>query len=263
MRKILIAGNWKMNLGIHEASLLVERLESSIKTERGVEVVLAPTLLCLQPISQQINHRKFKLAAQNAYFMDEGAYTGEVSFAMLRGLADYVIVGHSERRIYFHEDDELIRDKVAAAVRNGITPILCIGENLKEREGGETRAVVYSQLSTAISNLTAEEIEKMVIAYEPVWAISTFGGIHAKPDDIEKVLVFIRSQIEELYGKASAEAVMVIYGGSVDQHNVRSYLELPGCDGALPGGASLVDHKFAAIVAAASRLQNERAKSGK
>ncbi len=258
VRKILIIGNWKMNLNVHEASLLAQRLEQSIKNERGVEVVLAPTMLALQPIAQQVNKRKFKLAAQNAYFVDEGAYTGEVSFAMLNGICEYVIVGHSERRLYFQEDDAIIRDKVAAAVRNNLTPVLCIGENAKERQAGETKSVLYSQLSVAISNLTSEEIESIVIAYEPVWAISTFGGVHAKPGDIEKTFIYIREQISELYGKTAASAVRVIYGGSVDEHNVRSYLDLKDCDGALPGHASLNDHKFSAIVNAAARAYEER-----
>src|ERR1039458_682482 len=153
MKRILIVGNWKMNLTIHESSLLVKRLGDHIPVHRDIEVVLAPSMLALQPISREIDQRKFRLAAQNAFYKDEGAYTGEVSFTMLRGIADYVLVGHSERRIYFEEGFDMICNKVQAAIRNGITPILCIGENKHERENGETKRVIHDQLTTAIANL--------------------------------------------------------------------------------------------------------------
>ena len=249
-----------MHLNIHEASLLVQRLHERIKIYRDIEVVLAPSLLTLQPLSLQIDHRKFHLAAQDGFYVDEGAYTGEVSFAMLRDIVDYSIIGHSERRIYFHEDNELIRDKVAAAVRNKISPILCIGETAREHHAGETKRVLHEQLTTALSDLTSGEIEQIVIAYEPVWAISTFGGELAKPHDVELIIAFIREQIAELYGKVSAEAVRVLYGGSVNDQVVSAYLEIPGCDGALVGNASLNDHVFAGIVTAAERLQYKRRK---
>src|SRR5437868_9581580 len=172
MRRILVVGNWKMHLNASQASLLVHRLQERIKILRDIEVVLAPSMLTLQPLSVQIDRRKFRLAAQNAYFRDEGPYTGEVSFTMLRDLVHYVIVGHSERRHVFNEDLDMIRDKTAAAFRNEITPILCVGETGPEREEGETKQVLHDQLMTALSNLTAAEVGQMVIAYEPVWAIS-------------------------------------------------------------------------------------------
>src|SRR6266567_1584195 len=146
MRKIMIAGNWKMHLNVQQSSLLVHRLSERIKAHNDIEVVLAPSLVSLQPLSLEIDRRKFRLAAQNAYLKDEGAYTGEVSFTMLKDLAHYVIVGHSERRIYFCESLETVRDKVAAAFRNGITPILCIGENKAEREEGVTKQVLHDQI---------------------------------------------------------------------------------------------------------------------
>lgn len=254
-RKTLIAANWKMNLNTHQASTLVHRLSQHIQTHRSVEVVLAPTMLTLQPISQEIDRRKFRLAAQNAYYKDEGAYTGEVSFSMLRDLVHYCIVGHSERRIYFNETLEIVRDKVAACIRNGITPILCIGETHEERKNGETKQVIHDQLTTALHKLTGDDVESMVIAYEPVWAISTFGGELAKPGDIEAVIRQIRSEITELYGAKAADAVRVLYGGSVDDQTVGGYLDVPECDGALVGGASLNYHKFAGIVAAAQSRQ--------
>jgi triosephosphate isomerase len=262
MRKILIAGNWKMNLNVAEASLLVHRLHERIKIHRDLEIVLAPTFLALQPISMQIDRRKFRLAAQNAYFVDEGAYTGEISFSLLRELVHYCIIGHSERRNYFNEGLEMVRDKVAASVRNEITPILCVGETNREREAGETKQVIHDQITTAISNLTSDEIEDIVIAYEPVWAIGT--GITAKPDQIEEAISFIRKNIAELYGKKAGEKVRVLYGAGVEPEFVHSILSLEcGVDGLLVGGASLHYYKFAGIVAAAERVQNQRAKQSK
>lgn len=255
MRKKIIAGNWKMHLNTHEASLLVHRLSEHIPVYRDVEVVLAPSLLSLQPLSQEVDRRKFKLATQNAFYKDEGAYTGEVSFTMLRDLVRYAIIGHSERRIYFNETEAVVRDKVTAAVRNGIAPILCIGESKEERNAGETKRVLHDQLTSAISNLTSEDIEKMAIAYEPIWAISTFDGILAKPGDVERALQQIRYEIKELYGEATGETVRVLYGGSVDKDTAGGYLELNGCDGALIGGASLKYKQFAAIAETAHRLQ--------
>lgn len=258
--KLMIVGNWKMNLNTHESSLLLHRLNERIQIHRDIEVVLAPSMLCLQPISLEIDHRKFHLAAQNAYFRDEGAFTGEVSFTMLRDMVDYVIVGHSERRIYFHETLDVVCKKVAAAVRNKITPILCIGETQEERKAGETNQVIHDQLTTALSDLTASSVEEMVIAYEPVWAISTFGGQLAKPSEVEAVMKRIRYEIKELYGAKASKAVRILYGGSVDEQVARGYLELDDCDGALPGSASLNYHKFSAIVDSASRLLQEQSK---
>lgn len=257
MRKTLIIGNWKMHLNTSQASLLLHRLHERIKIHRNVEVVLAPSMLVLQPLSMQIDRRKFRLAAQNAFHKDEGAYTGEVSFTMLQDLVHYVIVGHSERRIYFNEGLEIVRDKVAAAIRNDISPILCVGENKEERRAGETKQVIHDQITTALANLTSDEIERVVIAYEPVWAISTFQGEFAKPDDVKKSMDFIRHQINELYGKDAAEKVRVLYGGSVDDNVVGGYLGIDGCDGVLVGGASLNYHKFAGIVDVAYRLQHD------
>lgn len=240
--------------------MLVHRLNEHIKPYQDVEVVIAPTFIHLQPLSLEIDRRKFSLAAQNAYQKDKGAYTGEISFSMLRNLVKYVIIGHSERRIYFNESLATIRDKVQACIRNGITPILCIGETQQERRGGETRQVLYDQILSAVSNLTSEEIERVIIAYEPVWAISTFQGELAKPSEIKPILDYLRKQIAELYGKKTAEEVKMLYGGSVDDQTVKGYLELEGCDGALVGGASLNYRKFAGIVEVAHALAREEHK---
>lgn len=257
-RKILLVGNWKMHLNVQQSSLLVHRLHERIRIRRDIELVLAPSMLSLQPMSVQIDRRKFRLAAQNAYHKDEGAFTGEVSFTMLQDLVHYVIIGHSERRIYFGETLEVVRDKVAAALRNDITPIICIGETEVEHKAGETRQVLHDQIVTALSNVTSSQVKELVIAYEPVWAISTFGGTLAKPSDVQETLNFIRAQVKDLYGPSAAKAFRLLYGGSVDNQIVRGYLELDGCDGALIGSASLNYEKFSGICDAAYRLQTER-----
>jgi triosephosphate isomerase len=257
VRKLLIVGNWKMHLNVSQASLLVHRLQERIRVHRNVEVVLAPPSLSLQPLSMQIDRRKFRLAAQNAYHKDEGAFTGEISYTMLRELVHYAIVGHSERRAYFGEDLPTVRDKVKAAIRNEITPILCVGETQHERKEGMTRRVLHDQVTTALSNLTAREVGEVVIAYEPVWAISTFNGILAKPHEAQEAIAYIRHQVSQLYGEKISNQMRVLYGGSVDDQIVRGYLEVDGCDGALVGGASINPYKFAGIVEAAHRMQAE------
>lgn len=251
-----------MHLNVSQASLLIHRLSERIKIHRDIEVVLAPSMLVLQPLSVQLDRRKFRLAAQNAYHKDEGAYTGEVSFTMLQELVHYAIIGHSERRHIFGENHRLIRDKVAACVRNGITPILCVGETKDERTARETSRVLHDQLTSAVSNLTADEVSNMVIAYEPVWAISNGANYAhhdiAKPDEVAKAVKTIRHNIYELYGKKASTAVRVLYGGSSNAENARAYLEVDGVDGLLPGGASLNYHEFAGMVDAADRLLSER-----
>jgi triosephosphate isomerase len=256
-KNTLIVGNWKMHLNVHQSSVLLHRLNERIKVHRAIDVVLSPSMLSLQPLSLEVDRRKFKLCAQDAYPKDEGGYTGEVSFAMLGDLVHYCIVGHSSRRIYFNESLELIRDKVQAAVRNGIVPIICVGETKQERDAGETRQVLHDQITSALMNLTSRDIEDIVIAYEPVWAISTFDGVIARPDDVQKSIAFVRLQVRELYGAKAAEKVRVLYGGSVNEHDVRGYLEIPGVDGALVGAASLNYHQFSAIIDAAYNLKHK------
>lgn len=255
MNRLLIVANWKMHLNTSQASLLVHRLQENIRIHKNIEVVLAPSMLSLQPLSVQLDRRKFRLAAQNAYFKDEGAYTGEVSFTMLRELVHYVIVGHSERRHIFNEDLPMIRDKVAAGFRNGITPILCVGETKQERDDGETKQVLHDQLMTALSNLTAEEVAQMVIAYEPVWAIGT--GDVAKPDQVKVALDYIRSYVNDVFGKHAAKQTRLLYGGSVVPDVVHGFLDVPGVDGFLVGGASLNYHSFSAIVSSTHRWQRD------
>lgn len=254
MRKILIAGNWKMNLNASQASLLVSRLQERIKIHRDVEVVLAPNALVLQGLSLQVDHRKFHLCAQDAYHKDEGAFTGQVSFTMLAGLVRYALVGHSERRHVFNESLKETQLKVAAAYRNNITPILCVGETRTERLAGETNQVLHDQVISALANITADEAETLVVAYEPVWAIGT--GEVAKPDQATKAAHVIRDNIAALYGKKVAESVRVLYGGSVNPDVASGFLRAKGIDGLLVGGASLNYHQFSDIVEAAHRKKH-------
>ena len=246
MRKKLIIGNWKMNLNMQEASLYLHKLMEVLKPRRDVEVVVAPTTLTLQSLSLQINRRIAKLAAQNCYWRDHGAYTGEVPAAHLRGIADYVLIGHSERRYIFIESDKDIRLKVQAAIRNRLQPILCIGETAQERALGETRDVLADQLTSGLANVTAEELDKVVIAYEPIWAIGT--GDNAKPVDVKKATQMIRQHVAHLYGKKAAEEVRILYGGSITVDNAADYLAISGLDGLLVGAASLDIHQFTEII---------------
>lgn len=244
--KKLIIANWKMNLGVHESSLYLHKLADTVKTHRDVQVVLAPTMLALQTLSLQINHRQFKLAAQNFYWRDHGAFTGEVSATQLRGIVSYALVGHSERRHVFHETDKDTRAKVQAAIRNGIRPVLCVGETASERAAGETKDIIHDQLLGGLANITSDELEQVIIAYEPVWAIGT--GNNALPNDVTEAIVSIRSQIKHLYGAKAANEIQVLYGGSVTADSAADYLHLAEVDGLLVGGASLDAQSFATIV---------------
>ena len=246
MRKKLIIGNWKMNLNMQEASLYLHKLMEVLKPRRDVEVVVSPTTLTLQSLSLQINRRIAKLAAQNCYWRDHGAYTGEVPAAHLRGIADYVLIGHSERRYIFIESDKDIRLKVQAAIRNRIQPILCVGETAQERALGETRDVLADQLTSGLANVTAEELDRVVIAYEPIWAIGT--GDNAKPVDVKKATQMIRQHVAHLYGKKAAEEVRILYGGSITVDNAADYLAISGLDGLLVGAASLDIYQFTEII---------------
>lgn len=246
MRKKLIIGNWKMNLNMQEASLYLHKLMEVLKPRRDVEVVVAPTTLTLQSLSLQINRRIAKLAAQNCYWRDHGAYTGEVPAAHLRGIADYVLIGHSERRYIFIESDKDIRLKVQAAIRNRLQSILCVGETAQERALGETRDVLADQLTSGLANVTAEELDRVVIAYEPIWAIGT--GDNAKPVDVKKATQMIRQHVAHLYGKKAAEEVRILYGGSITVDSAADYLAISGLDGLLVGAASLDIHQFTEII---------------
>ncbi len=262
MKKLLIVGNWKMNLSVGQSSLLVARLDKHITAHRDIEVVLAPSMLALQPLAQQIDRRTFRLAAQNAYHIDEGPYTGEVSFAMLQDIVHYVIIGHSDRRHKFHESLDEIKLKMAAALRCDITPILCVGETKHEHTAGETMQVLHDQVVTALSDITAEEIERIVIAYEPIWALSSGTDyLHHEipaPDKIAKISAAIQHHVAELYGGKAADGVRILYGGSANASTAGGLLDIAGIDGLLVGGASLNYKEFAGIVDAAHRSRKRQ-----
>lgn len=242
----IVIGNWKMNLSMQESSLFLHELAKTVKTRQKIDVVLAPSIFTLQSLSLQINRRQFKLAAQNFYWRDMGAYTGEVSIAQLRGIVDYGIVGHSERRYIFGENDKDIRMKVQAALRCGIKPVLCVGETIGERTAGETRDAINDQLISGLANVTSEELADLVVAYEPVWAIGS--GKSAMPDDVAVAIKIIRQQIKQLYGAKAAQALRVIYGGSIKADTAGDYLNIEGIDGLFVGAASLNANDFNVIV---------------
>ena len=257
MKKFII-GNWKMNLNVHEASLFVMKLAEGLPIRRDIETVICPPFIALQPLSLQINHRQMKLGAQDCYWRDSGAFTGEVSATQLRGLAQYVLVGHSERRNVFGEDDHEIRFKVQAALRNGLTPVLCIGETAMERNDGDTEHVINDQLVSGLLNVGSDQIHEVLIAYEPVWAISTSDKpTLPNPHDIEKAVKIIRAQVTHLFGQEAGKNIAVLYGGSVDKDNARTYLSIDGINGALVGGKSLIAPEFIGIVEIADEIARE------
>jgi len=254
--KTYIVGNWKMNFTIGEASLYLHKLLKLINVYRGIQVIIAPSTVALQPLSLQIDRRKMKLAAQNLFYRDFGAYTGETSIAQLRSLVDYAIIGHSERRYVFHETDKDIRDKVAACVRNNITAILCVGETESERTFGETADVLRDQITSGLSDIAKEDLGRIIIAYEPVWAISSVKGARiAVPDDISTSIDLIRKHLKSTFGK-DAEDVPVLYGGSVNPSNCGAYLTIPGVNGLLIGGSSLIADQFIDIIDIAKRVKS-------
>lgn len=259
--KTYIIGNWKMNFTVGESSLYLHKLLQKVHAYRDVEVVVSPSLMAIQSLSLQTDRRKIKLCAQNFYHRDFGAYTGEVSISQLRSLVDYVIVGHSERRYIFNESDKDIRAKVAAAIRNGLTPILCIGETESERTFGETADVLRDQLLGGLSEVSAEDISKVIIAYEPVWAISGHGKAAqvAAPIDVQDAFKLIRGVLKETYGKSTAEEIALLFGGSVKSTNAESYLLLNDCNGLLIGGASLIASEFTDIIEIAKRVKDANA----
>ncbi len=258
-RKKYIVANWKMNFTPGEASLYLNKLSNKIQPSRSVQVVLAPSLISLQSLSLQVNRRQFKLATQNFYWRDYGAYTGEVALTQLRGFVDYAIIGHSERRYLFNETEKDIAQKVAAAIRSNITPILCIGETALERKDGETSRAIHAQLINGLHEVSLEDIDKVIIAYEPVWAISS--NKNAKPAqiiDIVEAERIIRKNLAKLYSKNVSEKIPILYGGSVNKNTASGYLNIEGIDGLLIGSASLIADQFCAIVEIAKGVKNER-----
>lgn len=254
--KSYIVGNWKLNFTVGEASIYLHKLLKALPNYRDIEVVVAPSTIALQPLSLQVDRHKVKLAAQNAFYRDYGAFTGETSFSQLRGVADYAIIGHSERRYIFGEDDKMVEKKVAAAIRNKITPILCVGETESERAFGETADVIRDQVLGGLTDVADDDLDKVIIAYEPVWAISsTKAAKLATPDEIAEVVTMIRKTLTETYGDKLAENLPILFGGSVSSSNAGAYLTVPGINGLLIGGSSLILSEFIDIIETAKRVQ--------
>ncbi|MFB3883718.1 MAG: triose-phosphate isomerase [Thermodesulfobacteriota bacterium] len=242
-----IAGNWKMNKTVGEALDLVRQLKVSLSNTQGVEVAVAPPFTALFAVAQELKGSFIHLAAQNLFYEEKGAFTGEISPLMIKEVGcQYVIIGHSERRQLFGETDETVNRRIKMALDQGLKPIFCIGETLKEREEEKTFSVIEKQLEGGLRGIGEREVKHMVVAYEPVWAIGT--GKTATPQQAEEVHRFIRGRLEKFYSREIAEGVRIQYGGSVTPENVKGLMEQENIDGALVGGASLKSETFSKIV---------------
>lgn len=247
MRRPFIGGNWKMFLDAAEGKRLAEELVDVTKDVKDRDIMICPAFPLLQVVSRTVKGSGLFVGAQNMYYENEGAFTGEVSARMLQSVGcSHVIIGHSERRHIFHEKNDLIQKKVAAALQAGLKPVLCVGELLDEREAGKTETVVREQVDEGLKGVAAKELENIVIAYEPVWAIGT--GKTATPEDADGVHSFIRTLVADLYGAHVSEALRIIYGGSVKPDNVDGLMTMENIDGALVGGASLNSESFTRII---------------
>ena len=252
MRKPIIAGNWKMNNTQAEAIELINALKPLVADVTKTEIVVCVPYTCIEKVKKAVRGSKIKVGAENVAWADKGAFTGKISANMLKEVgAEYVIIGHSERRQYFGETDKTVNMRTVQALKNDLKPIVCVGETLEEREGGITNKVLDTQLYGAFEGFTQDDIKKVVIAYEPVWAIGT--GVTATADQAEEACAFIRKLIAKLYSEEAAEAITIQYGGSMNAKNAAELLSKENVDGGLIGGASLKAPDFAAIVSAASK----------
>ena len=249
MRKPIIAGNWKMNKTASEAKAFAQAVKNSLPSNEKVDSVIGSPALFLETLVSEAKGTELQIAAQNCYWENAGAFTGETSPAALADLgAQYVIIGHSERRDYFHETDEEINKKAKAIFANGMTPILCCGESLETYEAGQTAAWIEGQITKGLADLSAEQVSSMVIAYEPIWAIGT--GKSADANIADEICGVVRSTVEKLYGSEVAQKVRIQYGGSVKPENIAEYMAKENVDGALVGGASLQPESFLKLLEA-------------
>ncbi len=251
MRVPFIAGNWKMNTTIDEAVKLVREMRPGLDGISGVEKVVCPPFVSLLPVKEEMKGSTIGLGAQNVYFEEKGAYTGEISPLMLAGLCEFVIIGHSERRQYFVENGGIINRKVKAAFKVGLKPILCVGERLEQNEAGKTEEVLTEQLDSALAGVELQR--ELVIAYEPVWAIGTGRAATGKLADA--TIGFIRRRIAGYYGEDTARGMRILYGGSVTASNIAEFMREPEIDGGLVGGASLKAGEFVSIVRQAAEIK--------
>lgn len=246
MRKNIIAGNWKMHFNIEDTKKFLGELLPKVKDAK-CEVVICPPFTSLQTANELLKGTNVKLGAQNIHFEEKGAFTGEISPEMLKSVGvSYVIIGHSERRTYFNETNEDTNKKIFACLKHSFTPILCVGETLEERESSNMEKVLEAQITEGFKNVSKEEAKKVVIAYEPIWAIGT--GKTATSEDANNVIGFIRSVVEKIYDKNVAEEIVILYGGSVKPNTIKEQMGMENIDGALVGGASLVADDFELIV---------------
>lgn len=253
-RKKLIAGNWKMNKTSADAATLVREIVAEVGRVTDVDILVCPPFTALESAGKLLEGSNVKLGAQNMHHEASGAYTGEISASMLRSIfATYVILGHSERRTYFGETDKFINQKVLAALKNQLKPVLCVGETLAERESGATLKVVQTQLEGALEGVSKEQATSLVVAYEPVWAIGT--GKVATTEQAQEVHAFIRSLLVKLYGDAIAQKLRILYGGSMKPANAPELLAQKDIDGGLIGGASLETRSFVELVKAAALVK--------
>ncbi|MCK5214994.1 MAG: triose-phosphate isomerase [Candidatus Omnitrophica bacterium] len=253
MRKIIIAGNWKMNKTALEAIELITALKREVNDIDKVDVVVCPTAIALADVEDLLQDSHIGLGAQNLHWEDSGAFTGEISASMIKSIgARYVIIGHSERRQFFGETNETVNKKIKAALKEDLKPIVCVGEVLEEREAGKTFDVIKEQCEGSLANLTNEEMGKIILAYEPVWAIGT--GKTASPDQAQEVHQYIRELLTKLFSEELAQSVRIQYGGSVKQENTADLMSQPDIDGALVGGASLESDSFAGIIKASCTI---------
>lgn len=254
MRKPLIAGNWKMNTNLDEATSLVRAMLSELDGIAGVEKVLCPPFISLAAVKELIKGTTIQLGAQNMHFEDKGAYTGEIAPLMLFNLCQFVILGHSERRQYFAESDENVNKKVKKAEEFGLIPILCVGESLEDNESGKTEQIITRQIKAGLLGINPNK--QIVIAYEPVWAIGT--GRAATGKQANDTIVLIRNTVTRIWDSETAQAVRILYGGSVTSTNIVEFIAEPEIDGALVGGASLKANDFVSIVSQAATLKSTR-----
>ncbi len=247
VRTPIIAGNWKMNMNPEQTAEFVKAVKDKLPKATEVESVIAAPAVDLPALLENAKGSELKVAAENCYFEDEGAFTGETSPKVLKEMGvDYVIIGHSERRDYFHETDEDINKKAHAIFNNGMTPIVCCGESLETREAGKAEEWVQAQVKAALKDLTAEQVSNLVIAYEPIWAIGT--GKTATSDQAEEICAVVRKTVADLYDQDVADKVRIQYGGSVKPANVKELMAKPNIDGGLVGGASLVPESYLELV---------------
>lgn len=252
MRKPVIAGNWKMNKTVAETRTLVYEICSGLKDIKDVEKIIFPPFISLLPAAALLQGTDIGLGAQNLHWEEKGAFTGEVSAAMIAEFCKYVIIGHSERRAYFGETDEIVNRKVLSAINNKLVPVVCIGETLKEKESGQTAAVLVRQLNQGFKDLNSDQFSSVIIAYEPVWAIGT--GMASSGENANEVIQkVIRQTLIKLFDKETAAATRILYGGSVTSTNAPEFFDYADIDGALVGGASLKADEFTKITLACIR----------